>query len=90
VNFIGAVDPNNDWTYGWTNLGAQKQLVGDTNYSDTVTVSDVIKVNRIAGALDPVQACVDANNSGGITVADVILTNRMAGALDPTRVCCQE
>ena len=90
VNFIGAVDPANDWTYGWTNFGAAKQPVGDMNYSDTVTVTDVIKVNRISNGLDPVQSCIDADNNGVATITDVIQINRISNGIDPARTCCQE
>ncbi len=90
VNFIGAVDPaGNDWMYGWTNLG-QKQLVGDMDYTDTVDISDVVKVNRISNGLDPVQACIDADNSGVVDISDVVQINRISNGIDPTRTCCQE
>jgi hypothetical protein len=90
VDFIGAVDPDNDWTYGWTTFGTQKQLVGDLNYSNSVNVFDVVILKRIAVALEPVQACADANNDGNINIFDVVRGKRMAVGLESLVLCCTE
>jgi hypothetical protein len=90
VDFVGAVDPDNDWTYGWTTFGAAKQLVSDLNYSNSVTITDCQKALRIASGRDPIQGCADANNSGGVTVTDAQKCLRYASGRDPVATCCTE
>jgi len=87
VDFIGAVDPDNDWTHeAWTTLGA-RQLVSDMNYDGFVTVADVVKVKRIAASLQPRQSCADASLDGFVTVADVVKVKRIAASLSPLQSC---
>ncbi len=90
VDFIGAVDPDNDWTYGWTSFGAAKQLVGDLNYNAAVTAADVAKATRIALGKDAVQSCADTNNSGVVNATDVAKITRYALGKDATITCCLE
>jgi hypothetical protein len=90
VNFIGAVDPNNDWTYGWTNFGSAKQLVCDVNYSGTVTVTDAQKILRMASGKDSVQSCADPNLSSSVTVTDAQKALRFASGKDPLETCCNQ
>jgi hypothetical protein len=90
VDFIGAVDPDNDWTHeAWTTVGA-RQLVGDMTYDNTVNVSDVVKVKRIAAGLQPRQSCADFNLDNAVNVTDIVKVKRTAAGLDPTKVCCTE
>jgi hypothetical protein len=65
------------------------RLLADLNMDGAVSITDLVKVNRIANLLDPVQACADINNDGAVSISDVILTNRMSNGLDPLR-CCNE
>lgn len=90
VDFIGAVDPDNDWTHeAWTTLGA-RQFVADMNYDGVVNVSDVVKVKRIAASLQARQSCSDVNLDDAVNVSDVVKTKRRAAGLDANTVCCSE
>jgi hypothetical protein len=60
---------------------------GDMNYDETVDISDVILVLRMALGLDPEDPCADINDDGVVIISDVILTLRMALGLDPLREC---
>jgi hypothetical protein len=88
--FIGAVDLDNDWTYGWTTFGTQKQLVSDLNYSGTVTTLDAQKTLRIASGQEQITACADANNDGSVSVLDAQKALRFAAGKDPLQLCCTE
>lgn len=90
VNFIGAVDPNNDWTYGWTNFGTAKQKVNDLNYDGNVNVFDVVKIKKIAIGTSHVQSCADATLDGNVNVFDVVKAKQMAIGTEPLRNCCKE
>jgi hypothetical protein len=90
VDFIGAVDPDNDWTYGWTSFGASKQLAGDITQDGAVTVTDVIKVKRMAASIDSIKDCSDITLDGAVTVTDVIKVKRRAAGIDANSVCCTE
>lgn len=61
--------------------------LGDMDCNDTIDISDVILILRIALTLDPRKACSDINGDTNIDIADVILTLRMALGLDEWRAC---
>jgi hypothetical protein len=90
TGFIGAVDPHDDWTYGWTTFGIAKQFVSDLNYSGSVTTLDAQKTLRMASGQEQVAACADANNDGSISVLDAQKALRFASGKDPLRTCCTE
>jgi hypothetical protein len=90
TDYIGAVDPDNDWTYGWTSFGTAKQLVCDVNYSGSVTVTDAQKILRMASGKDSVQSCADPNLSGSVTVTDAQKALRYASGKDPLEICCNQ
>ena len=90
VNFIGAVDPTNDWTYGWTSFGAAKQKAGDLDYNGTVNVLDVVKIKKIASSASPYQSCSDLNNDISVNLLDVVKVKRRASGADAPTVCCTE
>jgi hypothetical protein len=92
VDFIGAIDPDNDWTYGWTTFGSAKQYVADVTYDGNVNVFDVVKIKRIAvGSAHP-QACANANGSpdGAVNVFDVVRTKQIAVNSTLRTLCCTE
>jgi hypothetical protein len=92
VDFIGAIDPDNDWTYGWTTFGSAKQYVADVTYDGNVNVFDVVKIKKIAVGSSHPQACANANGSadGLVNVFDVVRTKQIA--VNPTlkTLCCTE
>lgn len=92
VDFIGAIDPDNDWTYGWTNFGSAKQYVADVTYDGNVNVFDVVKVKKIAIGTSHPQACANANASpdGLVNVFDVVRTKQIAIGTYAKTLCCTE
>ena len=61
--------------------------LGDINCDDTVDISDVILVLRIALALDPPAPCSNINDDTMVDISDVILTLRIALGLDAKVPC---
>lgn len=61
--------------------------LGDVNSDDSIDISDVILVLRIALGLDLPKLCSDINNDGKVDISDVILTLRLALKLDSPQPC---
>jgi hypothetical protein len=89
---IGESASTNYRNYGgfWYTLPQPQEgcyWLGDINCDETVDISDVILVLRIALQLDSQKPCSDINNESGVDISDVILTLRMALGLDEWRPC---
>jgi hypothetical protein len=92
TSYLGAIDPNNDWTYGWTNFGTAKQWVADVTYDGNVNVFDVVRTKQIAIGTAHPQACSNSNGSAdGLTnVFDVVRTKQIAIGSVAKTICCTE
>jgi hypothetical protein len=73
--------------------GSSGNWYGDMDVDGIVDISDVIRVLRMALALDTPVYCADINGDGAglpnVDISDVILTLRMALDLDTLRVCSE-